>query len=149
MVNEISNIDTDINQTKALCLLAAGYSKRDVAKQTGISESCLQKWSKQPAFRQKLREAVAASYDAAIAELCSGSREAAQELKRIINDSDVPARTKINAISVLLSNAEKAKTSLLEDRLETLENMINSSNGNPDNDPNQSEINATRTEDTE
>lgn len=137
MVNELSNIDTDINQTKALCLLAAGYSKRDVAKQTSISESCLQKWSKQPAFKQKLREAVAASYDAAIAELCSGSREAAQELKRIISDPDVSARVKISAISTLLSNAERAKTSLLEDRLEALENSLNSNSQGVTDDTNQ------------
>ena len=130
----------DANQTKALCLMAAGYSRPEINKQTGISVSCLNKWVKQPLFKKRLRESVAASYDSAIAELCSGSRDAAKELKRIVNDPDVPARTKVNAISVLLNNAEKAKTSLLEDRLEALENTLNGNSQGVTDDTNQSEI---------
>ena len=134
---DIDDVDLTANKNRALCLLAAGYQKKEVVKELGIGEVTLRNWTKEPQFKKKLREAVAASYDAAIAELCSGSREAAQELKRIISDPDVSARVKISAISTLLTNAEKAKTSLLEDRLEALENMINSSSQVVNNDNNQ------------
>ena len=134
---EIEDI-VDGNKNRALCLLAAGYSRKQVAKQVGITEATLRGWARHPEFKKQLRNAVAEIYNSAIAELCSGSREAAQELRRIINDPDVSARVKISAISTLFSNAEKAKAGLLEDRLEALENSLNGNNQAVTDDTDQS-----------
>lgn len=117
-------------QNQALCLLAAGYNKQEVASRTEINTRTLARWEKEPNFKKKLKEAVAKTYDSTIAELVAGSREAAKKLKNIIDDPDVPSRVKVTAIQVLLNNAAKAKESLLEERLENLEDMIDGDNQN-------------------
>lgn len=111
-------------QNQALCLLAAGYNKQEVASLTEINTRTLTRWEKEPTFKKMLKEAVAKTYDAAIAELVSGSREAARKLKNIIHDPDVPSRVKVTAIQVLLNNAAKAKEDLLEERLEAVEALL-------------------------
>lgn len=111
-------------QNQALCLLAAGYNKQEVASLTEINTRTLTRWEKEPNFKKMLKEAVAKIYDAAIAELVSGSREAARQLKNIIHDPDVPSRVKVTAIQVLLNNAAKAKDDLLEERLEAVEALL-------------------------
>lgn len=108
-------------QNQALCLLAAGYPIETVAKSTGVTRQTITKWRKIPEFKRLLQESIAATFDIAIAELVIGSREAAQELKRIIADSDVPSKTKVSAINTLLNHAARAKDSILEQRLERLE----------------------------
>lgn len=115
----------DGNRNTALCLLASGCSKSEASRQSGIPLPTINRWSKEPLFKQKLRQAVASVYDSTIAELVSSSHSAARELKRIIEDPDTSSRVKISAISVLFSHAEKAKISLLEDRLEALESALN------------------------
>ncbi|MBD2255597.1 helix-turn-helix domain-containing protein [Nostoc parmelioides] len=111
-------------QNEALCLLAAGYSRDEVAGKTGVSKSTINRWVTQPDFKTMLRNAVIQVYDAAIAELVSGSREAAKELKSIITDPDTPKRVKVSAIQVLLTTAAKAKESALEERLEAIETAL-------------------------
>ncbi len=111
-------------QTQALCLLAAGYNKQEVASLTEINTRTLARWEKEPNFKKMLKDAVAKTYDAAIAELVAGSREAARKLKDIINDPDVASRIKVTAIQVLLNNAAKAKEDILEQRLEAIEVLL-------------------------
>lgn len=108
-------------QNEALCLLAAGYSRDEVATKTGVSKSTINRWATEPDFKKMLRNAVTRVYDAAIAELVSGSRQAAKELKEIITDPDTPKRVKVSAIQVLLTTAAKVKESELEERLEAIE----------------------------
>ncbi|BAZ71453.1 hypothetical protein NIES4106_62500 (plasmid) [Fischerella sp. NIES-4106] len=114
-------------QNQALCLLAAGYTQEEVARKTGVTKDCICKWKKKPEFEKLLRESVAKVYDAAIAELVSGSIEAARQLKEIITDEDTPKRVKVSAIQVLLTTAARAKESLLEERLEALEASLDGS----------------------
>ena len=115
-------------QNQALCLLAAGYNLDEVAKQTGVTTRTISKWKTIENFDRLLKDAVSKVFDAAIAELVSGSREAAKELKLIIADADTPARVKVNAIQVMLSNASKAKDYMLEERLENLETILDEQN---------------------
>lgn len=119
-------------QNLALCLLASGYSTKEVAEQAGVTSKTIERWKSKPNFEKLLRDAIAKTYDAAVAELCSGARDAAKELKRIINDPDVPSRTKVTAISVLLSNASKAKDTILEERLERVENSLDGTDSGED-----------------
>lgn len=115
-------------QNKALCLLAAGYKLDEVVAETGIPKRTLSRWKTDPKFKILLQQAVAATYDAAVAELVSGSRDAAKKLKEIIDDPDVPSKNKISAISVLLNHAAKAKEALLESRLERVEESLDNEN---------------------
>lgn len=112
-------------QNQALCLLSAGYSPQEIATKTGVSLRTIARWKTLPNFNNLLRQSTAIVYDAAVSELVSGAREAAQELKRIIADPEIPSRTKVSAISVLLTNASKAKEALLEERLERVEDCLN------------------------
>jgi DNA-binding transcriptional MerR regulator len=112
------------NQTQALSLIAANYSKEEVARQTGVTIRTLDRWRKQPEFQRLLRDAIARTFDAAVAELVVGAQESARELKRIISDPDVPSRTKVTAIGVLFANGSKAKDWALEERLSRLEMLL-------------------------
>lgn len=111
-------------QNQALCLLAAGYTQEEVASLTKIGSRTISTWKREPNFKKMLKEAVAKTYDAAIAELVAGSRQAARKLKDIIDNPDVPSRVKVSAIQVLLNNAAKAKDDILEERLEAVENLL-------------------------
>jgi hypothetical protein len=117
--------DLTPNQTKALCMLAANHCRDEVAQACGITTRTLDKWKQLENFQELLRKAVAATYDAAVAELVLGSQAAARELRMLIIDPDTPGRTKVSAISVLLTNAAKAKEHLLEERLERIEVSLN------------------------
>lgn len=119
-------------QNQALCLLAAGYTIDEVVAETGVGKRSLCRWKNEPKFKEKLQEAVTKTYDTAVAELVSGSREAARELKRIISDPDVSSKTKITAINVLLSNAARAKDTVLEQRIEKLEGVFDGSDTEQD-----------------
>ncbi|WP_414589130.1 hypothetical protein [Scytonema sp. PCC 10023] len=117
--------DLTPNQMKALCMLAANYDRHEVAQACDITTRTLDKWRRLENFQELLRKAVVATYDAAISELVLGCQESAKELRKIILDPDTPSRTKVSAISVLLTNAAKAKEHLLEDRLERIEASLN------------------------
>jgi hypothetical protein len=106
-------------------MLAASYSREQVAEACSVTTRTLDKWKQLENFQELLRKAVAATYDAAIAELVLGSQESARELRKLILDPDTPGRTKVSAISVLLTNAAKAKESLLEERLQRIEDDLN------------------------
>lgn len=110
---------------QALCLLAAGKSNIETSKITEIPTSTLERWKSEPNFKAALRQAVADFYDQAMAEFALGAVDAAIELKRIINDADIPARTKITAIGTLFSYLEKTKSYVLELRLENIEDKLN------------------------
>ena len=119
-------------QNQALCLLAAGYDKHEVASISGVTTRTLDRWRNRPDFDKLLKQAIRKTYDACIAELVSGSCEAARTLKSIISDSDVPSRVKVTAIQVLLTNAAKIKDDLLEERLEAVEALLDADkNENP------------------
>ncbi len=111
-------------QNQALCLLAAGYDKHEVASISGVTIRTLDRWRKNPYFDKLLKQAIRKTYDAAIAELVSGSREAARTLKSIISDPNVPSRVKVTGIQVLLNNAARVKDDLLEERLEAVEALL-------------------------
>lgn len=119
-------------QNEALCLLAAGYPRDVVASKTGVSKASIDRWAIQPNFKQLLRDATSKVYDAAIAELVSGSRLAAQELKAIIADPDTPKRVKVSAIQTLLTSAAKVKEQAIEERLERLEAVLDGNINNQD-----------------
>ena len=97
------------NQNKALCHLVAGRSIDEVAELTGVSSRTINRWKANPLFRKILNQALQSTFDAAIAELVANSVFAAQELNAIIRNPDVPSRTRVSAIDLLLKNASRVK----------------------------------------
>ena len=93
--------DLTPQQYRALTELAAGYSNTTVAKNSGVTVRTIEGWRKLPTFKKLLREALAACFDAAVAELVLHSQQAAKELNRIALDSDTPSRVKVSAITAM------------------------------------------------
>jgi len=112
-------------QIEAFTMLAAGYSDKETAEKCNLSTKTISRWKARDDFQKLLRESSAKMFDAAISELCLGSIEAARELRRIINDSDVASRTKIAAIQTLLGMASRAKDESLERRIQVIEDALN------------------------
>jgi hypothetical protein len=112
-------------QCIALTCLAAGSSNQQAASAAGVALRTVEGWKANPQFKKMLRTAVNQMLDAALAELVAGSGDAARELKSIINDPETPSRIKIRAIEVLFENCVKVKSWYLEDRLNTVEVVLN------------------------
>ncbi|HEY9676331.1 MAG TPA: hypothetical protein V6D11_33115, partial [Waterburya sp.] len=121
----MSERELSVKQQLALLRLAAGDSNQEAALAAGVSLSCLEKWKQKPGFQRQLQMAVSRVFDAAIAELVSGARDAAIELKRIITEPEINDKTKVAAIRCLFSTAEKCKQWELEARLERVEALLN------------------------
>lgn len=111
-------------QYLALTRLAAGSTNQDAADSAGVSLRTIEGWKGKPHFQKLLKTAVNMMFDAALAELVSGSQDAAKELIKIISDPNTPPRTKISAIGVLFDTAAKVKQWNLEDRLGYVESAI-------------------------
>jgi hypothetical protein len=124
-MQNIEDLEITPIQMQALCLLAAGNTKAEVSKIKNISASTLERWCKLPDFNKLLKKSVIDCYNAALAELCEGAKDAVKELRNIITSEKTPVRVKVQAINVLLTNAARAKDLILEERLESLENDLN------------------------
>jgi Bacterial regulatory proteins, luxR family len=111
-------------QCIALTSLAAGASNKEAAEAAGVALRTVESWKSNPQFKKMLRVAVNQMFDAALAQLVSGSQEAVKELRNIITNPETPSRTKVTAIGVLLDNAVKVKNWHLEDRLARVEGTL-------------------------
>lgn len=111
-------------QCEALVLLAAGYTDEEVAEKTVVDRKTIGRWKKSPEFERLLKGAQLKLIDSALAELIKGAREAVKVLNDIITDPDVPSRTKVSAIAVLLTHIVKMREIDLEERLERLEVIV-------------------------
>ncbi len=116
--------ELNISQYRALCGLASGMTISEAAQIAGVSASSIDKWKRQPEFQKQLRESINRVFEASQARLVLGAQEAVDELRQIINDSDVSAKTRLSAINILLTQASKCRDFLLEQRLERIESLI-------------------------
>jgi hypothetical protein len=96
-------------QYKAITMLVAGYTFKEVASKTGVAVKTIERWRKLPTFKNLVQESQLKCFESAIAELVVESRKAAKELNLIIKDCDTPTRVKVSAISTLLTFASKIK----------------------------------------
>jgi hypothetical protein len=111
-------------QYTAILMIASGKSNASVAKECGVSTRTVERWRVLPTFKTLVKEAILDIYDAAIAELILGAKEATRQLIQIIEDEETPRKTKVVAINSLLNQAAKYKSVLLEERLEKLESSL-------------------------
>lgn len=119
--------DFSPKQYKALLHLAAGATNKEAAEASDVALRTIESWKNRDDFQAKLRRAITRVYDGAIAELVLGAQDAAKELRRMISDEDLPARTRLGAINTLLTHAAKAREATLEQRLENLEGLLDES----------------------
>lgn len=96
-------------QSKAIALIVAGYSHRDVAIKLSVTQESISKWHQLTHFQEHKQKAIDTLYDAAMAELIDGAQEAIRELRYIINNRETPQRIKVSAITTLLNTISKHK----------------------------------------
>ena len=113
---------------RALCVLASGGTIQDAAKASGVSIPSIKKWKSHANFKTALRDCTVKVFDTTIAKLVLESEMAVRTLIDIIQDSDVTAKTKVAAITLLLNIASKSREFALETRLEKLEEYLEDSN---------------------
>lgn len=77
-----------------------------------------------------MKDAACKIYECAIAELATGASKAVRELLRMVDDKNVPDRTKIQAITLLLNHLKETREWQLEKRLEALEATLNGGSRN-------------------
>jgi hypothetical protein len=95
---------------KAVCLVAAGYTKEEIAAKLHITTRTLGRWFLQPAFQESLKLALGQSYRSAIAELTAHCGLAAKKLIEVINDEIVSDKTRLEAIKLLFDIVQKSQT---------------------------------------
>lgn len=106
------------------CLLTES-SIRAAATKAGIGEATGWKWLQDPAFQEQYREARRQAVSQAISQLQQASTEAVNTLRKIMNDEEAPAASRITAAKIVIDNSLKAVE--LEDfvpRIEALEQSI-------------------------
>jgi hypothetical protein len=115
-------------QYRAICLLASGQNCTRVAEEAGVTVRTVERWKADPSFKKVLRETIIHAYDAALGELALGANLAIKELIHIIEDEDTPRKTKLGAISLLLTHLSKYKNLILEEKLEAIEASLDDAN---------------------
>jgi hypothetical protein len=120
-------------QAIALTHLVAGATNGEAAKAAGVSKRSVEAWKALPEFKKHLKVAVNQMLDESLAELVLGSKAAVKELNTIIADEETPTRTKLSAISILLSNAAKVRDWYLEERLESIESALDGETDSAEN----------------
>src|SRR5262245_34525881 len=112
----------DGHQERALAALLSSSSHAEAAQRAGISESTLQRWLREPAFREEYRAARRALLEAAIGRLQSASGDAVQVLQDVLTDPQAGANARIRAACSILDYSVKAVELWdLAERIERLE----------------------------
>lgn len=94
----------------------------DIMTATGLSRGTIDKYRKDEDFQKVLFERKERFVAAAVARMQSTLFEAAEALKDIINNKDIPAQVRVNAISVLFQQCKNWTTELdILKRIEALE----------------------------
>jgi hypothetical protein len=102
-MENIEDFELDPIRHKVILLLATGLPAREVAKQANCSQSTVDRVKADPNCRQKLHEAVNYLYQLGLSKLSLGVEIAIDQLIEFIQNPDIPDRTRLRAIEILLS----------------------------------------------
>lgn len=98
----------------------------EAAKIAGLSLTQFYNRIRQPAFKEKLREARTRLIDGATAALQARMGEAVDTMAAVMRDAEAPAQTRLNAAEAVLRNSLKlSERGDIIDRLEALEHNTN------------------------
>ena len=109
---------------RALVLLVAGRSIKEISEELGLADRTIQRWKLRKDFRDLLYQGCARAYEAAIAELVLESSFAAKELIRVIREKNTPPKTRLTAIGLCLKYASEAREFFISGKLEKIEKML-------------------------
>lgn len=111
-------------QVTAVDALLASGEVGVAAKEAGVDRKTVQRWLKQPAFAQAVRDAEARALDDLSRLLVRMGRTAAATLAKAMSDATVPPATRVRAADVALSRLlQLRELATLEARVAELERL--------------------------
>lgn len=115
----------ELNQQhyQAIFLLVTGRTAKQAALELELNAHTITRWKQDPDFNLALQEAHSRVYDDAINKLTTIAGKCAEYLELVMDDPDVPTRTKLQAISIVLTHGAKAREYNMNRRLEKLERL--------------------------
>ena len=93
----------------------------EAARAGEVSVAAVKKWKQNSNFKRKLKDAIVKVYEAALAEVVLGAKDAIRELNFIITNPETSDRVKVTAIGTLLTHAANAKQLVIDERVSALE----------------------------
>ena len=109
---------------KAVELLAAGYSTRDVAAAVGASDRTIRRWLKRPDVVQALQEIQGEVWGSTVRKLRALGETAVATLGEVMRDQTAPPTARVGAARATLELITKiSEIEDLRQRLERLETM--------------------------
>ncbi len=114
----------DIKRFTIICHLASGASNKEAADQAGVSLSTVERLKRDVDFKAELTDAISQIYRSSLVKLTLGMNRAAEELLRIVEASDTPARVRLEAIKILFSQTSNLSTLTLEDKMNRIEEQL-------------------------
>jgi hypothetical protein len=111
-------------QRKAVEALLATGEVTATAKEVGVARETVQRWLRQPAFLQAVRDAEAKALDDLSRLLVRMGRTAAATLAKAMNDPATPMATRVRAADVALARLlQLRELATLETRVAELERL--------------------------
>jgi transposase len=117
-------VTDDIKRFTIICHLASGASNKEAADQAGVSLSTVERLKRDVDFKAELTDAISQIYRSSLVKLTLGMNRAAEELLRIVEASDTPARVRLEAIKILFSQTSNLSTLTLEDKMNRIEEQL-------------------------
>ncbi len=116
--------------TTVITALLSGQTGIQASKTTGVPETTISRWQRDPAFQSELatmrREVIRTSLDL----LTAGARSASGEILTILKDKTVPASVRLRAATEVLDRLHKwAELEDLENRIKMLEDAARTHDG--------------------
>ncbi len=112
---------------KQHALIAAMLTEGSLAKaaaKTGVSESTIYRWLRDPSFAEAVREARSRVVDAAMAHRESVMTVAVDALRAIVDDSDIPPTVRISSAKTMLDSVFRARQVEIGSHLAELEEAV-------------------------
>ena len=110
-------------QPQAIAALLTAPTMAEAAARCGISEKTLWRWSQNPEFAARYREARSRALEAAINKVCNSASQAADVLLEISTNKRASSSSRVSAARAIFEIAIKAQEfHELENRVAELEN---------------------------
>ena len=107
---------------QAIAALLSHRSIEEAARIVGVGPNTLQRWMKEPEFRDAFRKARRTVFSNAIGRLQDAAGAATTTLLKIMLDTNTPAATRLRAIEIVLEQGSRAAAlDDLDDRVAKLE----------------------------
>lgn len=115
-----------VSDEKIIAAIMTATTNDEAAKIAGLSLTQFYNRIRQPAFKEKLKDARSRLVDRATTALQARMGEAVDTMAAVMRDPEAPAQTRLNAAEAVLRNSLKlSERGDIIDRLEALEHNTN------------------------